>query len=222
MTFRYSASLGGFDDTPLVEFTRDKELTALREYFYTVSGVPHLTCVVQYQDALIPVDATQAAQELPRASNTTNHRGDSPSTSRKKRSTSAPDPCAGLNESERALFNHLREWRSQLAQKEGLPPYVILTNKQVVAIIRGRPDSPTALGHIEGVGPGKLKNYGSAILELLHGTKASESGSKPHPSPLLDDRSSSESTTGEDGTDSIKETPAEATALVGNEGQIQP
>ena len=32
MTFRYSATLGGFDDTPLVEFIRDKEVLSFREH----------------------------------------------------------------------------------------------------------------------------------------------------------------------------------------------
>jgi len=53
-TFRYSATLGGFDDTPLVDFARDKEIVAFREHFYTVNEVPHLTCVVHYQDAIVP------------------------------------------------------------------------------------------------------------------------------------------------------------------------
>jgi len=30
LTLRYSASLGGFDDTPLVDFARDKEILAVR------------------------------------------------------------------------------------------------------------------------------------------------------------------------------------------------
>lgn len=54
MTFRYSATLGGFDDTPLSDFARDKEVIAFREHFYTVNEVPHVTCVVTYQDAVVP------------------------------------------------------------------------------------------------------------------------------------------------------------------------
>jgi hypothetical protein len=33
LTFRYSATLGGFDDTTLIEFTRDKKAIAFREHF---------------------------------------------------------------------------------------------------------------------------------------------------------------------------------------------
>ena len=42
LTFRYSSSLDGFDDTPLLEFTRDKEVLSFREHFFTVNDLPHL------------------------------------------------------------------------------------------------------------------------------------------------------------------------------------
>ncbi len=161
VTFRYSATLGGFDDTALVDFTRDKEVITLREHFYLVNDTPHLTCVVTYQDAIVPREALEAAREIaPRPAS---------STPRYQRRNGAPDPCEGMNENERALFNHLREWRSKQAHDDGVPPYLILTNRQLVAVVRKRPDSPTALGHIDGIGPGKVERYGAAILERLHG-----------------------------------------------------
>ena len=46
LTLRYSPTLGGFDDTPLQEFTRCRELLEFREHFYAVHEVPHLTCVL--------------------------------------------------------------------------------------------------------------------------------------------------------------------------------
>jgi hypothetical protein len=52
-TFRYSASLGGFEDSILQDFVRDKEVVAFREHFYTVNEVPHVTCVLTFQDAIV-------------------------------------------------------------------------------------------------------------------------------------------------------------------------
>ena len=49
-TFRYSSTLGGFDDSPISEFTRDKDVLTFREHFFSVNEVPHLTCVVTYQE----------------------------------------------------------------------------------------------------------------------------------------------------------------------------
>lgn len=166
VTFRYSATLGGFDDTPLSDFARDKEVIAFREHFYTVNEVPHVTCVVTYQDAVVPQAALQAAREIPPRAAPAQGNGSTP---RYQRRDGAPDPCEGMNENERALFNHLREWRSRCAHDEGLPPYLILTNRQIVAIVRKRPESLTALGHIDGIGPGKIERYGVAILNCLHG-----------------------------------------------------
>ena len=45
-TLRYSATLGGFDETPVAEFTRDKELLGFREHFFVVNEIPHLACVL--------------------------------------------------------------------------------------------------------------------------------------------------------------------------------
>ena len=62
VTFRYSATLGGFDDTALVDFTRNKEVISLREHFYFVNDTPHLTCIVTYQDAIVPRESIEAAR----------------------------------------------------------------------------------------------------------------------------------------------------------------
>ncbi|MBI5362395.1 MAG: HRDC domain-containing protein [Planctomycetes bacterium] len=183
LTFRYSATIGGFDDTPLVDFTRDKEVIAQREHFYLVNDTPHLTLLLTYQDAIVPradIDAARAiAARPPQLAPDGAHPGapwgqGSPSNSYhdRRRRDGAPDPCAGLDENERALFNHLREWRSRQAHEEGLPPFLLFTNKHLVAIVRKRPDSLTALGHIDGVGPGKVERCGPAILACVHGAPA--------------------------------------------------
>jgi hypothetical protein len=91
MTFRYSATLGGFDDTPLTDFARDKELIACREHFYVVNEVPHLTCVVVHQDAVVPQAALDAGREIPL-------RPAQPSAPRFQRRDGAPDPCEDMLE----------------------------------------------------------------------------------------------------------------------------
>lgn len=67
------------------------------------------------------------------------------------------------------LFNHMREWRLRRSEDEGVPPYVVLTNRQLVAIVQKCPDSLIALGNVDGIGTGKVKRYGRQILEALHG-----------------------------------------------------
>lgn len=168
-TLRYSPTLGGFDETPLREFARDKELLAVKDHFFVADGVPHLSCLLTYQDPVVPPEVLEAARELAptAASNGSRNRG-------------RKDPTAGLDDAERQLYNTLREWRADKAREDGVPPYVILTNRQLVTVIQRRPDSPTALSGLEGIGPATVKRYGADILAALHGSgETAEAPSAP-------------------------------------------
>lgn len=166
MTFRYSATLGGFDDEALSAFIRDKEVIAFREHFYEVNQVPHVTCVLAYQDAVVPRAMLEEAREV-----VTNARANNGAFQSQRRRDDRPDPTAGLSEGDRVLFNTLREWRAKQAHSEGVPPYLLFTNRQLLAIVAAKPESATALGHIEGVGKAKLERYARAVLELVHGKR---------------------------------------------------
>lgn len=166
-TFRYSCTLGGFDDTCLQDFVRDKDLVAFREHFYAVNEVPHVTCVLTYQDAVVPPEVLQAAQEVPRREERPPPREVVARRQRWERNGDRPDPTAGLSEPERVLFNSLREWRSRKAHEEGVPPYLVFSNRELLEIVRTRPESPTALGKLPGIGRGKLQRYGAEVLALV-------------------------------------------------------
>ena len=159
LTFRYSPTLGAFDDSALAELLRDKELISLREHFFRVSGVPHLACVVTWHEPEVPAEARPTdGATAPRA-----------------RDKGRSDPAAGLSETDRALFQSFRDWRSAKAREEGVPPYLILTNRQVVLLLKKRPESRTALTTVDDLGKGKVERYGDDILRLLHGSKTDES-----------------------------------------------
>lgn len=68
------------------------------------------------------------------------------------------------------LLETLRAWRTEQAKSQGLPPYIIFSNKVLAAIAAQRPTSLTALSAIAGVGPAKLEQYGAAILAIITGT----------------------------------------------------
>ena len=157
LTLRYSPSLGSFDQTPLEEFIRDKEITAFREHFFTVEGVPHVACVLTWQSAVVGVEMESTAKDLA---------SEPPAKSARQ---PRPDPVARLSESERLLYNNLREWRADLATKEGIPRYVILTNRQLALIVTKRPVSLTALGQIEGIGAKKVERYGAVHFFIARG-----------------------------------------------------
>lgn len=143
LTLRFSPTLGGFDDTTLQDLLRDKELLELREHFFSFQDVAHLLCVVLYQQAVASPAAPTGNGAVPAHG--------------REKWQDRPDPALGLPEAERVLFATLREWRAETARKEGAPPYVVLTNRQLLAIVRAKPASANALSQINGVGPAKVE-----------------------------------------------------------------
>jgi superfamily II DNA helicase RecQ len=157
MTLRDSSTLGAFDTTPLSDFTKDREVLSFRETFFRVQGVPHLVCVLQVRDLQV---AANVARD--RTGTVESQRG-------APRPPDRQDPAAQLTEPDRLLFNAIREWRTRTAREEGVPPYLVLTNRQVLALIAKRPKSLTALGQQDGIGNGKTERYGQDLLRLLNG-----------------------------------------------------
>ncbi len=164
LTLRYSSTLGAFDTAPLTALTHGCEVVAFREHFFQVADVPHALCVVTVHD---PPPLAQGGHE---ARSRADHGAPSglPRT-RTPRESRDLRPFAALDEAQRQLFNRLREWRSATAKSEGVPPYVLLTNREAVRIILAAPDSLTTLGQLEGIGASKVTRYGHAILGCLQG-----------------------------------------------------
>lgn len=65
------------------------------------------------------------------------------------------------------LFEALRALRLELAEEQGVPPYVIFHDAALVEMSRKRPESPDAMRYISGVGESKLKRYGKAFMRVI-------------------------------------------------------
>ncbi|MGB5292056.1 MAG: DNA helicase RecQ [Lysobacterales bacterium] len=76
-------------------------------------------------------------------------------------------PVADLSESDLRLFETLRELRKQLAEEQGVPPYVIFGDAALVEMSRERPSSEDEFLEINGVGQVKLERHGSTFLEAI-------------------------------------------------------
>ncbi|MCQ3978795.1 MAG: hypothetical protein DPW09_35680 [Anaerolineae bacterium] len=74
----------------------------------------------------------------------------------------------GRGEPDPALLEALRDWRTQQAKSQGMPPYIIFANKVLEEIAAHRPATLTELGNISGVGPAKLEQYGPAVIALVN------------------------------------------------------
>ena len=80
--------------------------------------------------------------------------------------------AADLNEDQSRLFDSIRRWRAEQAELAGVPRYVVLTNRDIEALVRHRPDSAAALQRLPGIGKAKITRYGEALLELLHPSRS--------------------------------------------------
>ncbi len=145
LTLRYAPALAGFDERPLIDFVADKEVLAIRDHFFVVHDLPHLACLVTYHDPQPPSAPGRA-------------------------SATSTAVVEQIPEADRALFATLREWRNARARRDGIPPYVILTNRELAAVVRARPQTESALAGLDGLGPGKVERYGREILAKLHGS----------------------------------------------------
>lgn len=66
-----------------------------------------------------------------------------------------------------ALWERLRTLRRELAQTQGVPPYVIFSDATLKELVVYRPRDLGELARIGGVGALKLERYGAAFLEVL-------------------------------------------------------
>ncbi len=65
------------------------------------------------------------------------------------------------------LWEALRRKRRQLAEAQGVPPYVIFHDSTLLAILDCRPENLREMGQLAGVGDSKLSRYGEAFLEVV-------------------------------------------------------
>lgn len=72
-----------------------------------------------------------------------------------------------LNPKEFAAYAALRELRKQWAARDGVPPYHVLTNEQLAALVQGRKRTRVELEAIDGFGPARLAKYGEELLAAL-------------------------------------------------------
>ena len=65
------------------------------------------------------------------------------------------------------LFEALRARRRELAQQQGVPPYVVFHDSTLAAMAAFRPQTLEAFSELPGVGERKLETYGVAFLEII-------------------------------------------------------
>lgn len=72
-----------------------------------------------------------------------------------------------LPDTDRALFQALREKRMEIARLQNLPPYVIFHDRTLIELAAARPASRAEMAAVPGVGEAKLARYGPAFLAVI-------------------------------------------------------
>jgi ATP-dependent DNA helicase RecQ len=70
-------------------------------------------------------------------------------------------------EYDQALFALLRARRKKLADEDGVPPYVILSDRSLIEMAAYYPQSPERLLDISGIGQVKAHQYGETFLAII-------------------------------------------------------
>ena len=126
---------------------------------------------------------TSAARPLLRGEATLTLREEAKATSRRTRARDATGDGSGAFEvaaEDGALWEALRECRSQLAADAEVPPYVVFHDTTLKEFVRLRPRSLPEMLEIHGVGEAKLARYGEAFLAVLaKHPPADEAASRP-------------------------------------------
>ena len=71
------------------------------------------------------------------------------------------------NQEDKSLFEHLRKLRKQLADEQGYPPYIVLSDKSLHELAAMRPTTLEAFGLIHGIGDFKVKKYGETFIRAI-------------------------------------------------------
>lgn len=72
-------------------------------------------------------------------------------------------------EMDQALYERLRQWRTQKAQWFGLPAYCVLHDSVLEDIARQRPRTLDELESIKGIGPRKIEQFGQELIDIVKG-----------------------------------------------------
>jgi superfamily II DNA helicase RecQ len=132
----------GFDAGPLEEFCRVHEVRGWVEHFFVDGGCPRLAVVLEYEEV---VEARVSGRSL----------------------RSERDFRRELAVPARLAYDRLRDWRSLRARQDGVPVYVVFSNRELAAVAGAMPGTKEAMRGIEGIGKGKADRYAEDVFAVL-------------------------------------------------------
>jgi len=74
-----------------------------------------------------------------------------------------------LSDADRALFEQLKVWRLEEANRASVPAFVVFTDATLAALAQNRPSDADGLLRMPGVGVSKIERYGAEVLKVIGG-----------------------------------------------------
>ncbi|WP_263357787.1 RecQ family ATP-dependent DNA helicase [Acidicapsa ligni] len=157
--FLGALSKSGFVVVEDAEWIKDGETILYRKASLTAEGdqlEPGAQLEIQLPGATIERPATSRKLSVTKTATK------SPSKSTR------PQQLIELSAEAQQLEQALKGWRTTIAKKLGMPPFVVLHDRTLQAIAHARPATPNQLQEISGMGPAKVEKYGQQILEICN------------------------------------------------------
>jgi len=146
-TLHYNEETGNFEDGELQELLAQNEILSISEQFFVYRNLPKWGIVVKYTPlrTIEQKPLLKQEQKLPQKE----------------------EPYMKvLEQKDWPLFEKLREWRKEEADKIKKPLYIILDNMKLAQIAHSLPKTLQDLENLK-IGQSKVEKYGKDILQLI-------------------------------------------------------
>lgn len=146
----------GLHEFPTYGIMRDTDRKIIREYIEHLIQEGYLTLSVEY-----PVlHTTEKARAVL-------YNGEKVFIAQRREKASARKKAAKPTETNQELFDHLRAVRLELAKRERVPAYVILSNAALQDMAQKLPRTRPELLNVSGIGEVKAQRYGDVFLKAV-------------------------------------------------------
>ena len=145
ITLQYNDELGCFPEEQVQAAIEGRRVVHISSHFFVHENTPRMSIVLLLGDPVkAGVDPVSGSQAKDRG-----------------------DPTVVLDETEKEMFEALRSWRLQAAQKLQVPSYVIAHNKQLVRIAKAKPRTMGELREDANITEKFCNNYGDQVLKVV-------------------------------------------------------
>lgn len=145
ITLRYNEELGGFPEDQVQAAIGGRRVVHISSHYFVHENSPRMSIVLLLDDlAKTGIDPASESQ-----------------------TKGWGDPTVELDETEKNVFEVLRSWRLEVAQKLQVPSYVVAHNKQLVRIAKAKPRTMDELRKNANVSEKFCNSYGDQVLKVV-------------------------------------------------------